>query len=144
MAEKTGLEQQEDEIKPLVFGNPTSLSGVVDKSMLEMTETNRLVFDSRQSELQIACDLIYSALVATDNRRPRYKRVQDSATGKWRTEVKTADCWKWIKDFNHRVMTNQLTIKGYSRAQHLRQQASQIAVAVEEEQVGFWERLFGR
>ena len=143
MPEKTGLEHQEDELKPLIFGNPSSLSGV-DKSMLEMTETNRLVYDNRQSELQIACDLIYNALVATDNRIPIYVKKQDSQTGEWRTERKIIDNWQWLKNFNHHVMTNQLTIKGYSRAQHLRQQASQVAVAVEEEQQGFWERLFSR
>lgn len=143
MPEKTALEHQEDEVKNLLFGKPSSLSGI-DKSMLEMSETNRLVYDSRQSELQLSCKLLHRALVATDNRKPIYKKVQESQTGKWRTEKIIVDNWKWLDLFNHDVMTNQLTIKGYSRAQHLRQQANQTPIAVEEEQRSFWERLFGR
>lgn len=143
MPEKTYLENQEDEIKGVIFGKPEGL-GSVDKSMLEMTPTNRLVFDSRQSELQIACLLLHEALVKTDNRRQKYKRVQDSQTGEWHTERLIVDNWKWLLDFDFKVMSNQLTIKGYSRSQHLRQNAQQEPVTVEDEQQGFWERLFSR
>lgn len=142
MPEKTGLEHQEDEVKGLIFGNPAGIGGV-DKSMLEMTPTNRLVIDCRQSELQLTCNLLHAALVATDNRRAKLERIQDSQTGQWHTVRKKVDHWLWLKEFNHQVQTNQLTIRGYSRAQHLRQQASQVAVAVEEEQRNWLQRLFG-
>jgi len=143
MSEKTGLEKQEDEVKGVIFGNPASINGA-DKSMLEMTETNRLIFDSRQSELQLALNLLHRALVAADNRQPVVKRVKDSQSGEWRTERVSVDNWKWLTEFDHIIRTNQLTIKGYSRAQHLRQSASLAPIAVEEEQTGFWQRLFGR
>lgn len=142
MPEKTGLEQQEDQVNNLIFGNPTSV-GAVDKSMLEMTETNRLIINARQSELQIACNLLHAALKAEENKKPGYKRVKDSQ-GNWRTERIIHDHWKWLSDLDRVVRTNQLTIKGFSRAQHLRQAANMVAIAVEEEQQGFWQRLFGR
>lgn len=142
MSDKTGLEVQEEQVNNVTFGKPVGI-GSVDKSMLEMTDTNRLVFDSRQSELQLACNYLYRSLVAWDNRIPEHKRVQDSQTGNWHTERITVDNWRWLNEFDRIVRTNQLTIKGYSRAQHLRQQASQAAIAVEEEQTSFWQRLFG-
>jgi hypothetical protein len=142
MTEKTGLEHQEDEVKAMIFGNPTGINAF-DKSMLEISETNRLIFDARQSELQLALNLLYRALVNTDNRHPSWRKVKDSQTGEWRTERENIDNWKWLTEFDRIIRTNQLTIKGYSRAQHLRQSASQAAIAVEEEQAGFWQRLFG-
>jgi hypothetical protein len=142
MTEKTGLEKQEEEVSNLIFGKPTSI-GATDKSMLEMTDTNRLIINARQSELQIACNLLHASLYAEENKKPEYKRVRDSQ-GQWKTERAYHDHWKWLQDFDHIVRTNQLTIKGFSRAQHLRQQASMSAIAVEEEQQSFWQRLFGK
>lgn len=142
MSEKTGLEKQEDEVKGVIFGNPGSFNAT-DKSMLEMTDTNRLVYDNRQSSLQIALKMAHTALVATDNRKRTTRRVKDSQTDQWRTETVIRDNWGWLLNVDNLVMTNQLTIKGYSRAQHLRQSAQQAAVTVEEEQLGFWQRLFG-
>lgn len=141
MAEKTGLESQEEEVRKVLFGNPGSIGGV-DKSMLEMTSTNKLVFDSRQSELHLAARLLHQALVLTENRQAAYKKVKDPQTGQWSTRREYTDSWRWLKDFIPWVMENQLTIKGYSRSQHLRQASVQMGVANENEpQPGFFERI---
>lgn len=141
MSDKTGLETQEDEVKVLL-GKPTGINGI-DKSMLEMSPTNRLIIDSRQSELQICVNLLHTALVKTDNRIPTYRKIKDSETQAWRTETDIVDHWKWLSDLDSIVRTNQLTIKGYSRAQHLRQSANQSPITVEDEQQNFLQKLFG-
>jgi len=142
MSDKTDLEKQEEEVGVL-YGNPKGL-GAVDKSMLEISDTNRLVFDSRQSELQIALKLLHSALYAADNKKPERQKIKNESTGEWKTETVRVDNWKWLSELNRMVETNQLTIRGYSRSQHLRQAAALVGVAVEDEPESFWNRLFGR
>lgn len=140
--DKTGLEVQEEQVNNVIFGKPTGI-GAGDKSMLEMTETNRLVINSRQSELQIGVSLLHAALFTEDNIKPEYKRVKDSE-GNWTTERVYTDNWKWLLDLDHMIRTNQLTIRGYSRSQHLRQSAQMLPVSPEEEQEGFWQRIMGK
>lgn len=143
MADKTGLERQEEDIN-LLFGNPQGL-GMGDKSMLEMTDTNRLVIDSNQSSKQIAVEMLHKALVEIDNfAMPTYKRMKDEQTGEYYMVLEIVDNWAWLKDLKYAVQTNQLTIRGYSRSQHLRQSASMTPVAPEEEQQNIFQRLFGR
>lgn len=125
-----------------VFGKPSGI-GATDKTMLEMTDTNRLVFDSYQSELIIALELLYDALVARDNIYPHSRKIQDYE-GRWTTEYYEVDNWKWIKRIIYNVKTNQLTIKGYSRNQHLRQAAAAANILTEPERdANFLQRMFG-
>ena len=142
MPEKTGLEKME-ETASVMFGNPTALNGAADKSMLEMTDTNRWVFDSNQSELLLAIDLLHKALISVDNRRPSYRRTLDEQTGKWSSHVVQVDNWAWLDGIVYGVKTNQLTIKAFSRFQHLKQTAAMSNIVEVDEPRSFWARLFG-
>lgn len=133
MAEKTGLEFQEQEQDHVLFGNPTGVNST-DKSMLEMTETNRLIFNSEQSALQLAINLIHEGLKAADNRTLKYERVRDSDTGGFRMVISQVDHWAWLKKLDQGVRANQLVIRGYSRQQHLRQHTASISIGLEDEQ----------
>lgn len=143
MAEaKTNLGRMEEKAEQM-FGGPRPF-GMVDHSMLEMTDTNRWIFDKRQSELSLAWLMLHDALVSADNRTPRYKKVQNSQTGEWHSERIIVDNWRWMLEIDYRIRTNQLTIGAFSRFQHLRQTASMFPIAHEDEQPSFWDRLFGR
>jgi len=145
MSEQTGLEKQEAQVEKTLFGNPTGLNSS-DKSMLEMSDTNRLIYSARQSQLELGVVLLHGALVAHDNRKPEYKIVTDPQTGDRYKVPKIKDHWQWLKDIDYLVRTNQLTIKGYSRAQYLRQSAPMAGIAEGEELAnpGILERFFGR
>jgi len=142
MPEKTALELQEEKLAPM-FGGPQGLNAA-DKSMLEISDTNRWVFDSEQSELLIALQMLHDALVAHDNRNPETIHIQDPHTGQWVTRKLSIDHWKWIIDIIYLVKTNQLTIDAFSRMQHLRQAVSMAGITEgEPERPGFFSRLFG-
>lgn len=144
MSEKTALERQEDELKQgTIFGKPSGL-GAGDKSMLEMSPTNRLIISAEQSALQLAINLLHRALYERDNIDPPTRRVYDEAAEKWRTETVRVDNWRWLADLDRAVRENQLVMRGYSRSQHLRQSAEMQGLAIENEQPGLLQRLFGR
>lgn len=127
-----------------VFGGPQMLGGgMIDKSMLEMSDTNRLVFDKNQSQLQIGVKMLHTALVLADNRKTRFRAVKDSE-GKYHNEAYIVDNWKWLLSDDFQVMANQLTVTGYSRSQHLKQIASMSPVNNTEGGDSLWARLTGR
>jgi hypothetical protein len=139
--EKTQLEQMETEVDDVLFGKVKGL-GTVDKSMLERSPTNKLIWDSRQSELHLATKLLYRALYALDNTKPEYERVHDDATGGFKMKLIERDNWEWLLELEKGVLDNQLTIRGYSRSQHLRQNANAAGLSGEDDEPGFWARLF--
>lgn len=139
--DQTQLEKLETEVDDVMFGKVHGL-GTMDKSMLERSPTNKLVWDARQSELHIASRLLYNALTAIDNVKPGYERVQDEQTGKWHTRPLKHDYWTWLLEIEKHVFDNQLTVRGYSRSQHLRQNANSAGLSEVDEKPGFFERLF--
>lgn len=143
MPDKTPLEMQEEKLIPM-FGGPGGM-GMADKSMLEMSDTNRWVFDSQQSELLIAWRLLHDALVAYDNRKPAQIQQKDPQTGQIHTKTIVVDNWRWMLNLEYLVKTNQLTIGAFSRMQHLRQIVNMTGITGEEEESGNWlQRFFGR
>jgi hypothetical protein len=142
MPDTTGLERMEHKLEQMWGG--AKPFGMGDKSMLEMDDVNRWTFDKRQSELLIAWRMLHDALVAADNRVPRFKRVKDSQTGEWKSERVWVDNFKWMMDLDYWVKTNQLSIEQNARIMHLRWTQAQSAIAHEEHELGFFDRLLGR
>lgn len=142
MPEKTALELQEEKLVPM-FGGAQGLNAN-DMSMLQISDTNRWVYDSNQSELLIALQMMHDALVAHDNRNPEKIKLQDPNTGQWVTRSVSVDNWKWITNITYLVKTNQLTIDAFSRMQHLRQSVNMTGInEPEPEKPGFFARLLG-
>lgn len=143
MSGETALERMEKQAE-LTFGGPkAAFGGMVDKSMLEMNDTNRWLFDANQSKLEIACCYLHQAVVNADNRKPRYKAVKDNQ-GQWKNERVQVDNWSWIKHLDYHVRMNQLTIGDHSRLQHLRQLVAAANIAPPDSEQGFFSRLFNR
>jgi hypothetical protein len=128
MGESTALERMEKQAE-LTFGGPKPFGGMVDHVLLEMNDTNKWVHSEEQSNLGIGVQLLHDALVATDNRKPRYKNVKDAHTGEWHAERVLVDNWRWLSRLDYLVKTNQLTIGAFSREQFLKQAIAQSLMA---------------
>lgn len=142
MPDKTTLETLEDKAVPL-FGELHG-TGSIDKSMLELSDTNRLTISPDQSQLLIAWNLLHNTLAAFENlTMPKTERVYDPDTGRWHTAAVRVDSWAWMVDFDFGIKSNQLTLGGYSRLQHLRQNAQMVPLSEGDDPPGFWQRFFG-
>lgn len=128
MSDSTSLERMEKQAE-LTFGGAKPFGGMVDHVMLEMSDTNKWTHSEAQSNLGIGLSLLHDALVATDNRKPRYRPVKDSQSGEWRSERVIVDNWRWLTRIDYWVKTNQLTFGAFSREQFLKQAAASSLLA---------------
>jgi hypothetical protein len=143
MAEQQTYVEQQEAIQS-ALGNAVP-AGEVDKSMLEIWETNQLWASDRQVQLAQAWRLLHDALVKRDNLKPVYEDVLDKRTGEIRRVRVVTDNWSWMLDFDYGIRTKQLTRGGYSRQQHLGVATATVLSmqAQQQQNKGFWGRLFG-
>lgn len=118
-----------------------------DSSMLDGSNwpTNRLVFDGKQSQLLVAWKALHMALREHDYYLKRKEILEHAIKVNLRAptimelekllDTSFVDAWAWMEDFSYCVETNQLTVKGYSRDQHLAMyKAQSMSVSGGEEQ----------
>lgn len=151
MAGDTNLEKLKKDAEA-VFGAASPLGGTMDHSMLEKSDTNKLIFDGYQAQLHIAVKGTHDVMMAWENmdmttgKHKNFREITDPVT----KVVETKPIWldyheQSLRDI-YNVETDQLTCDAFSRRQFLNQiVASSPLGPMPEEQAsgikGWWQRI---